>query len=180
MFCPKCGAQIDDASRFCKNCGNPVAAGAAPPTKPLLDKADVAEVTNWLSKPVRVTRIAAGLALFSLVLLPQMSCMGQGFSGLRLLGSAGDLGARGVLLGLLLLVAFGCAIASLFLPREIFGVAGVVAQVLIMVGVSRRGGSVGFGSLVSLLGFLGIALSPRLAAFLADKARPAPAGTKGP
>lgn len=31
MFCPKCGAQIADDSRFCPKCGNSITPQAAPP-----------------------------------------------------------------------------------------------------------------------------------------------------
>ena len=37
MFCPNCGTSNDDSARFCRSCGNPVAAGvqpAAPPPPP--------------------------------------------------------------------------------------------------------------------------------------------------
>lgn len=177
MFCSKCGAEIDDQSRFCKGCGSPVAAGQSAPERPIVDKAEVA---SWLSEPNRVTRLGAAIALFSLAFLPQVSCMGTGLTGLNLLGHANELGGRGLLLALLLLAAFGCAIAALFLPRAVLGVGGGVAQLLIMAGVTEPGLSLAFGSFVSLLGFLGVALSSRLAALAARNAPVAAARPDAP
>lgn len=176
MFCSKCGAEVDNESRFCKGCGDPLEAGQAPLAKPLLDKTELAEVAGWLSRPRRIIRLGAGVALFSLMFLPQISCMGQGLTGLNLLGQAGQLGGRGMLLALLLLAAFGCAIAALVLPRGVFGIGGGAAQLLIMAGVTEPGLSWAFGSFVTVIGFLGVTLSSRVAAF-AEHSAPVAAGT---
>lgn len=52
MYCSKCGKQIDDDSRFCDGCGNPVAGAVEPVASDTAPVADSAETSTQNDPPV--------------------------------------------------------------------------------------------------------------------------------
>lgn len=64
MYCPKCGAQIADDSRFCPKCGNSTVAQAPPPPQPVYQQPP----QPVYQQPVYQQEHTSGMSVTALVL----------------------------------------------------------------------------------------------------------------
>lgn len=79
MFCPKCGAQIPDGSRFCGSCGSPIEAKQNPaPVPPAtgVPASGLGTMARGNADLLRLVRIACGAVLIVGFFLPAFDLAG--------------------------------------------------------------------------------------------------------
>lgn len=172
MFCPYCGNELVSQSRFCPHCGKGLAGAGTPfdqrqpPPGVELAQQAVAKLRDLRT----VIRVGGGIALFALLLLPQVSCMGQSMTALGLLNLARDFdamtGARDLFLWVWVLSVFGGAIWALASPNRLAGMGAGIVQLLFMARIAgSQGLQLALGAYIALLGFAVAAFAPKVTAF---------------
>jgi hypothetical protein len=120
-----------------------------------------------------VLRVAAGVALFGFMLLPQVSCGGARISGLDIM----RMGTQAPTLCGLSWCVTGSAVLALLVPSVAFGVFGLCALMALLV-VAKLDQSVGPmisiepGAFVATLGFLVLSLKPKVNSVLVSSTTP--------
>ena len=103
MFCPQCGAQNADGSRFCGNCGEPMNSGNPGSNLPAVTRsagksvpAVVTDVLTFLKTNVRLVSIVAGV--LAAILLFSLLFGGRGYKKTvnKFMDSILDLDAKGM------------------------------------------------------------------------------------
>lgn len=187
MFCPNCGRELVASAEFCPHCGKSLAEAARAPGQwqpPLAWGAFTRQVTRQLTEARKVIRLGGAVALFALLLLPQVSCMGQSMTALGLLNLARDFdamtGGTDLFLWIWIFSVFGGAIWALAAPTQrakLVGTVAFVVHALFMVRVAQgQGLRLAIGAFVTLVGLALVAFAPKAASWAAGFA--APAGEK--
>ena len=171
MFCPHCGGEVPGTARFCPHCGKGLGGVGKPLGQlqvPPAMEASARQVARKLTEVRNVIRLGAGVALFALLFLPQVSCMGQSMTATGLLNLARDFdamtGARDLFLWFWILSVFGGAVWALVAPNRLAGwVAGLVQLLFIMRIAGAQGLRLALGAYVALAGFALVAFAPQAA-----------------
>lgn len=159
MFCSSCGKAITEEQSFCSSCGKPINAQSA--------QSKNSQNTTRQSLKIKadlVLRIAAGIALFSFLFMPQASCGGIKVSGIDILRLSGDTKSQDIILPIAV-IAF--ALIAFIRPNSITGVFGLLSHlgILISAKLDKEVGEmikVETGAFITAFGFIVIAFKQKI------------------